>query len=826
MNFSDLLYGKIELPDWLGPFIKSPEFSRLRGVRLSNVDSLEFKDFNNARRWEHCIGVAYLALSLARTNKMSLKDEVQITLAALFHDIATPPFAHTIEYVIENYSHENESQKILSASTSEDSHPTQNIFKSELSQFLKLCEQTSKKLQICIDPEQVASYIIGEGEHGHFIKGTIDLDNIDNVSRASMLMGIQVDRRVPRALTDWLASYGAAPTDIESNQHPAVVAWLGYRNQMYRLFFESSDIELGRQAFLQHILRRALAEGFPRRKIIWNTDEELLFDLKNHFDKMGQRETRQHKFQASLNEVIYRYKLLEDANKVVEVTINDKLLFEKVKNPRFSTWLEQKISSPSFEPFVLINKKRFGLASAGEGEPFSPREGSILIFKLGNAILKFNQLPEWLQEELPKDVKDKKLNELVGSIVKAKLNEWAVEKPWLDVDEKRRNDIIDNLSSVGEWSFRLSKNEGIHSYPGTYVHAIPANIIMALGLKGEKIWDPFGGTGQTAAEGAKLGCSVISSDSNTIASMVAKGKLTYLSKPVREYLRNGITRSLISKASLADRPQVPDLFRWHHSNTIQQLRRIKGFISAEKRVNLRNFLLTSFSDILKESTERRGKEHGYFADNTPLPANVKTPTPIDAIDLFLKKIEKNVRIIERFYAEIERNELKVKDALSSVRVEQFDVTKDDLTKVGIEQGQIAAIITSPPYLCMADYSLGQRLSYYWISPEDLEKDFNIEIGARRTRGTPEKALQQYLENFRLFARNSFVALRSGGLLASVLGVPEATSFRDANIFNKVDIIFSEQGFEKIWSTMRPINWNRNHGYSHLKSERISVYKKK
>lgn len=39
MVFSDTLYGKIEIPDWLIPFIKAPEFLRLRGVRLSNVDS-------------------------------------------------------------------------------------------------------------------------------------------------------------------------------------------------------------------------------------------------------------------------------------------------------------------------------------------------------------------------------------------------------------------------------------------------------------------------------------------------------------------------------------------------------------------------------------------------------------------------------------------------------------------------------------------------------------------------------------------------------------------------------------------------------------------
>lgn len=39
IRFTDILYGSLELPDWMRSFIRLPEFLRLRGVRLSNVDS-------------------------------------------------------------------------------------------------------------------------------------------------------------------------------------------------------------------------------------------------------------------------------------------------------------------------------------------------------------------------------------------------------------------------------------------------------------------------------------------------------------------------------------------------------------------------------------------------------------------------------------------------------------------------------------------------------------------------------------------------------------------------------------------------------------------
>ena len=39
---------------------------------------------------------------------------------ALLHDVATPPFAHTAEYVLEGFDHEVECQSLLSARSDED----------------------------------------------------------------------------------------------------------------------------------------------------------------------------------------------------------------------------------------------------------------------------------------------------------------------------------------------------------------------------------------------------------------------------------------------------------------------------------------------------------------------------------------------------------------------------------------------------------------------------------------------------------------------------------------------------------------------------------
>ena len=135
IQFSDLLYGRIDLPHWLGGFIRIPEFVRLRGVRLSNVDSIDFKDFGSANRWEHGIAVAYLAWRCGEYRRLPMKQRIELTLAALLHDVATPPFAHTAEFVLDGFSHELETQRVLSEIPTDSSSPDMPVFGSSLPQF-------------------------------------------------------------------------------------------------------------------------------------------------------------------------------------------------------------------------------------------------------------------------------------------------------------------------------------------------------------------------------------------------------------------------------------------------------------------------------------------------------------------------------------------------------------------------------------------------------------------------------------------------------------------------------------------------------------------
>ncbi|OWY71616.1 hypothetical protein B7486_08000 [cyanobacterium TDX16] len=813
--FADMLYGRIELPEWLAPFLRLPEFLRLRGVRLSNVDSFEFKDFNGPTRWDHGLAVAYLAIVAADRKGLAACERIHLVLAALLHDVGTPPFAHTGEYVIDNFDHETETQLVLAGKHRIDGSGGLPVFASQLPSFQKECEKLTKKMGFRISPDNVSSLVIGEGELGYFIKGTVDLDNADNVTRACLHMGVEVDRSVPIRIARWLGEQSYSPSLTECSNE-AVRKWLGYRDKMYGAFFRSGPEELGRQAFLQHLMRVALDIGVQPASIIRATDDEFL-GLVRH-----QQDDSRGLLRPSMAELVERYKLMETPVLVASAEIEDDEILRTLRIPTAMAWIERSLASPGFEPMLLLSRRRFGITENGESL-FPPPLGILHLHKLGSGI-KRGQLPVAIRPDVADDVQGRTLMRATNLLFKKRIREWSAEKPWFGGNGRRSATIVENLRAVGDWSFRLSRNESIHPYPSTFVYAIPANLICALGLRGELIVDPFGGTGQTAVEAIRHGGDVVTADTNSIALMVARARLTYLGQVARERLR-ACEASEIRRLEPSQNPSLEYLEKWFHRNTLEELCQIWSYIGRRRDGTNREFLKVCFSAIITSCTGRRGEQHGYFADNSPLPTGVKAPPYVDAVSLFLGRVRRNLLILERMYIGLEKQERDPVDELTRARVVKVDSVHGLASDFGVKPGSVGGIITSPPYLCMADYTLGLRLSYAWLFPEDFNSDFKRELGTRRSRFRPAAAIEEYLSGMSRFAALAAKLVRKGGFVATVLGEPVSRNFANAGITKSIDRMLAEAGFDRIWQIRRRISWHRNHGYARLKWERIAVHKR-
>jgi hypothetical protein len=801
MVYRDVLYGEIELPEWLGPFLRLPEIIRLRGVRLSNIDSLQYKDFGSVTRYDHAIGVVHLALRVAAIKKLRQEECAHLVLAALLHDAGTPPFGHTLELIFDDFDHEVESWNALGLVFEDDKNGF-NAFDGELPQFAKHCRLLSKSLGYSVIPEAVGELINGQGWLGFLIKGSLDLDNTDNVLRGAHYMGLGQTGQLAESIAEWLATFNHPPL-LEGDLPSSVRKWIEIRDEYYRLFYDCSNEEKSRQALLQFLIRESTKLGMPRERLLKSTDDGLVRNIDHFSNSMGAEAQ-------ALRDAVRKYSMLDTLPLVLDYEVEEDREMRAFKTGACFSWIESSWRKKNFVPVVFFAKRKFSEAITPKGTLFPYSKGRLSVFAL-------------YEPKKGKDLKSS-IGEVGSKDVEAELHKALQETPWRSITESSTRNLKESLASWGNWAFIGSRNESLHAYPSTYVHAIPSAFIRSLRLSGELIWDPFCGSGITGHVAAQLGCRCFCSDVNEIALLISRVRNTYIVGSERENLRNITAHELMNKSGHY-KPNLDNLYKWHHPETVDQLSRILGYITSQPNGPSKELLRLSFSAILTSCTARKGKQHGWFADNTPLGRHEENPPFVDAGVHFINRIERNLRILESGYSVLQRNSENVEIALSHIQTYRHNVRLGREVPDWIEEHGLGAIITSPPYLGMSDYSLGQRLSYAWLYPDKMESDFDSEIGARRRRFNKEKALLEYRSSMKAFANLAEKSIRKGGFVATVLGEPEAEGFANLRILHGVDAAMLENGFSILWEDWRPITWHRNHGYERLKKEKMTVYVK-
>ena len=95
---SGLIYST-DVPAWLGEFCAAPEMRRLRGVGMNcGCEYTAFPRFRGLppySRFRHSVGVCLIVWRFT--------GDMAQALAGLFHDIATPCFAHTVDFLRGDY---------------------------------------------------------------------------------------------------------------------------------------------------------------------------------------------------------------------------------------------------------------------------------------------------------------------------------------------------------------------------------------------------------------------------------------------------------------------------------------------------------------------------------------------------------------------------------------------------------------------------------------------------------------------------------------------------------------------------------------------------
>ena len=198
MRIYDRLYGELNFPPIIYELLDCPGLLRLRDVRMANNQFVAFPAFANSSRYEHSLGVCYLASVCAKKLELPEKDTIELMIACLYHDVGTPPFAHAMEEVLQihfQFDHEENLRHIINGTNDNFEGNLEQIYLGATTKLRSVCHsKQGRKVGLDLNSlYRIADIIVGKKCEvlSPLLNGNgMDLDNIDNVIRASSAMGI------------------------------------------------------------------------------------------------------------------------------------------------------------------------------------------------------------------------------------------------------------------------------------------------------------------------------------------------------------------------------------------------------------------------------------------------------------------------------------------------------------------------------------------------------------------------------------------------------------------------------------------------------------
>lgn len=274
MIAADPLFGPIDVPDWIDRILLAPEVQRLREVRLINTTTPHLAALSDTRRYTHTLGVLYLALRVhPRLGAFTREERDALLIAAVLHDVGTPPFAHLFEYLLKamsGWTHEGMLRHIVAGDFSPQGKYAQLYYDNQLA-LGRLLEDRPEETRLAVD------YVEGRGSLAPLIAGRLDLDNIDNVYRMCSLLGFRPDIHDALELADALTVEGGS-IRIPVSAFESLERWRHWRRRAYEvLAFDESSLQ--GQAMLTDALSIAMRLNLLTEANWAMTDEQLLIFL-------------------------------------------------------------------------------------------------------------------------------------------------------------------------------------------------------------------------------------------------------------------------------------------------------------------------------------------------------------------------------------------------------------------------------------------------------------------------------------------------------------------------------------------------------------------
>lgn len=272
-------------------------------------------------------------------------------------------------------------------------------------------------------------------------------------------------------------------------------------------------------------------------------------------------------------------------------------------------------------------------------------------------------------------------------------------------------------------------SHGIHEYKGKFnpqiVHAL-LNIFSVM--PGQRVLDPFCGSGTTLLECTHLGINSDGTDINPLAVFIANAKQEALETPAQSFISalRKIETSFRSSRKVpidCNTSRNKYLLQWFDPSVLSDIETLRALL-IQCPVNIKNYFLTIASNLLREYSFQDPNDLRIRRRKTPIPT-----TPF--FEQFTEKAIENIKTIEM-----------AQDVLGPQKgIGQAHCL--DIRSVGLDSKDLYDfVVTSPPYATALPYIDTQRLSLVWLEMIKPDQIMTLDMSLIGSREIRNKQLQE------------------------------------------------------------------------------------
>ncbi len=263
-----------------------------------------------------------------------------------------------------------------------------------------------------------------------------------------------------------------------------------------------------------------------------------------------------------------------------------------------------------------------------------------------------------------------------------------------------------------------------HRYFGKLVPAIPRMSIREFTHPGDKVLDPFCGSGTTVVEAALAGRAGYGVDLNPLAVLITRAKTAQKEIGCLLMALDRLTAEVAAgqpaKDALLDLPYCVNMSHWFRPDVIRDLMRLKEAIGGLPDLEEQHFFMACFAAVLRDvsNADPRHVFPGYSKRMRALDEAGKRR--LDVWGAFVKGARRRIRNLGQFQSGCQ----------GGFPTQAFEGTAVCLPP---EVPTVDLVVTNPPYISSIRYLETLKLELHWLGmAPSREAYLNMD---RRTLGT-------------------------------------------------------------------------------------------